>query len=116
MGGFEVTGTNIVVPALFASAPKGEPTFIFVVDSSSDGKESTVVVSATLEWVQEQFYDFLHDNRREKPVDYLTAYVLLPGTQEIVQCGLREVSGDGPGEGSRIEVSSGGRTIALYDI
>lgn len=116
MSGFEVTGTNIRVPALFAPAPEGEPTFVFVVDDGSDGKDSSVVVTATLDWVREQFYDFLHDDRREQPVNYLTAYVKLPGGASIIPCTLGTAAGEKRGDDPRIMVSNEVGLLAIYDI
>lgn len=116
MSGFEETGTNIASPALFAAAPKGEPTFVFIRDDVMPGKESSFVQVATLGWVREQFYDFLQDGQHDTAIDYLEAYIKIEGTHGLQRCDLGTTAGKKSGDGPRLMVYNNVGVLALYDI
>jgi len=113
MSGFQVSKADGVA---FTSFPVGEPGFVFVRDATSDGVQSSVVTVATLDWVREQFYDFLRDDRRECGVDYIEAYIMLEGVQGLQRCELGTAAGVKPGEGPRLMVSNAIGVFAMYDI
>lgn len=115
MSGFPMIGTDRTTPVHFAPPPKGEPVFVFIQDDSSDGQESRVVTTATLDWVREQFHDYLQGDR-ETGVDYETAYVLVEGTEKLQRCHLGTGPGQGRGDGPRLMVYNGIGVIAMYDL
>lgn len=115
MSGFSLYNSNALTQVYFAEAPEGEPVFVFLRDDGSDGKSWVTIVTATLDWVREQFYDFLHDDK-ETAVDYLEAYILMEGTQGLQRCELGTTAGENPGDGPRLMVSNNVGVLALYDI
>lgn len=102
MSGFDVTGDGVKHPVLFASQTMvpGEPIFLLVQDDSSDGKTTSCVTTASLDWVRDQLDQVLRDARVS--FDYLEAYVLLPEANSLAKCRIGTTAGTKPGDGPRV--------------